>query len=104
MEQVTLSEVTGIMVGAIVALAIIHVWVNNRLFARPTLDEVMRDPAAFFHDSEWDPVVARLVAEAAYDRVLELHGVNWTAAHLMHQEHLIWQVLNDRLIQENRNA
>lgn len=104
MEQVTLSEVTGIMVGAIVALAIIHVWVNNRLFARPTLDEVMRDPAAFFHDSEWDPVVARLVAEVARDRVEEIYGPMWTIVQLTAQENHVWQVLNERLLQENRNA
>lgn len=92
------DTVAAVCVAALLAACVLW-WVREKAFYDITLDDVMKNPDKFFHNSQWDDIVATVVTEEAMDRVFEANCKNSTefAVHVARQEGAIWAVLNQKL-------
>lgn len=91
-------NVVALLCAVAIISTVFTLWARSRLFYDVTLDDVMKSPDTFFHNSQWDAIVADLVVEEAAIRAMELTTNAWQYSALADkQEAEIWAILNQKL-------
>lgn len=90
-------DILMLLVVAVVAVAISLRLNLLPVLDPPTLADVMRCPTSFFNNSEWDDIVAVLVAEEAAIRTAENENPIGFSRSMQWHEDRIWDALNRKL-------